>query len=286
MKPDEKLDTYLRRIGYEGPRTASLEVLKELHLLHPKTFPFENLNPYLGIPVELDLESLRQKMIDKGRGGYCFEQNLLFKSVIEALGFKVKGLAARVLWNQPEGRVTPRGHMLLLIELDGKNYVADVGFGGLTLTTPLLLEPDLVQETPHEPYRLLRLDEDAYVMEVRVKDEWKSIYRFDLQEQFLPDYEVTNWYLSHHPESHFVTGLIAARAEVNPRRRFVLRNNQFSIHYLDGETEKHMLETTAELRETLEQHFHITLPEAEGMDKALDKVIEREVMLEDQENTQ
>ncbi len=276
MNSEVNLDNYFERIGYNGPRKANVDVLKELHLLHPITFAFENLNPYLGIPVELDLESIQQKMIHESRGGYCFEQNLLFKSVLEALGFDVKGLAARVLWNQPEGQVTSRGHMLLLIELDGKNYVADVGFGGLTLTTPLLLEPDVVQDTPHEPFRLHRLDEDSYVMEAEIKEEWKPIYRFDLQEQLLPDYEVTNWYLSHHPESHFVTGLIAALAEINPKRRYVLRDNKFSIHHLTEGTEKHILKNASEIREIFEQYFKITLPEVEGIDNALEKLIERE----------
>lgn len=273
MKSNINLDAYFKRIGYVGPRKANMKVLKELHLLHPKTFPFENLNPYLGIPIELDLKSLQQKMIYEGRGGYCFEQNLLFKSVLETLGFKVKGLAARILWNQPEGQVSSRGHMLLLIELDGKNYVADVGFGGLTLTAPLLLETDLVQSTPHEPYRLLRVDEDSYVMETEIKEEWKSIYRFDLQEQLLPDYEVTNWYLSNHPESHFVTGLIAARSESEPARRYALRGNELSIHIRNKGTEKRTIDSVPELKEVLENDFLINLPNAPDMEKRLKEII-------------
>lgn len=212
-------DKYFERIGYEGPLEATMEVLRNLHLLHPKSIPFENLNPFLGIPVPLDMESLQKKLIEDGRGGYCFEQNLLFKEVLETLGFRVKGLAARVLWNQPEGKITSRGHMLLLVEAEGKQYIADVGFGGLGTTSPLLLEENAEQNTPHESYRLKR-NGGEYILESDVKGEWKSLYRFNLDEHYRQDYEVTNWYLSNHPESHFVTGLIAARPEVDPNRRF------------------------------------------------------------------
>lgn len=273
MKPSANLKAYFQRIGYNGPAEATVEVLKELHRLHPQTLTFENLNPLLRIPVRLDIDSLLKKLVYGRRGGYCFEQNLLFKHVLESLGFKVKGLAARILWNQPEGQITSRGHMLLLIELDGQNYVADVGFGGLTLTAPLLLKPDLVQSTPHEPYRLLRVDEDTYVMETEIKEEWKPIYRFDLQEQLLPDYEVTNWYLSNHPESHFVTGLIAARAEIEPARRYALRGNELSIHIRNKGTEKRTIGSVSELKEVLENDLLISLPNVPDMEKRLKEII-------------
>lgn len=275
MKTQIDLNTYLQRIGYEGLRKTSLEVLKELHLLHPQTFPFENLNPYLGIPVRLDLESLQKKMIYEGRGGYCFEQNLLFKAVLEELGFTVKGLAARILWNQPEGAITSRGHMLLLIDLDDQKYIADVGFGGLTLTAPLRLELNREQQTPHEPFRLLEKDEQEYIMQARVKKEWRSIYSFDLQEQYLPDYEVTNWYLSNHPESHFVTGFIAARADKG--KRYTLHGNKLSIHHLDGETEKSEITSVGELKKILKETFLLELPEVNSRDRALSKLLGEEL---------
>ncbi|MEX1267615.1 MAG: arylamine N-acetyltransferase [Balneolaceae bacterium] len=266
-------DAYFERIGYEGPKAATPEVLRKLHELHPQSIAFENLNPLLGIPVRLDAESLHQKMITGGRGGYCFEHNLLFKHMLEALGFKVQGLAARILWNVPEGTVTPRGHMLLLVETEGTYYIADVGFGGLTLTSPLLLKPEIVQKTPHESYRLVRPDEQHYIMQAHIRGEWKSLYQFDLNEQFLPDYEVTNWYLSNNPESHFVTGLIAARSENG--RRYALRGNELSIHHLNGKTEKQVFNTIPELRYALEKNFLLLIKQLPGLDKTLERLVEQ-----------
>jgi N-hydroxyarylamine O-acetyltransferase len=266
------LDAYLKRIGYEGGLVPTLETLLSLQLRHTESIPFENLNPLLGWPVRLDLSSLEQKMVRNGRGGYCFEQNILFKHALQALGFQVTGLAARVLWNQPEGVVSPRSHMLLLVDLDGRRYVTDVGFGGVTLTGPLRLEADIEQATPHEPFRLVKAA-DEFIEQVKIGGHWVSLYRFDLSEQFLPDYEMANWYLSTHPSSRFVTGLLAARPA--PDRRYGLLNNQLTIHYRNGGKDRRMVTTVADMRETLERDFHIALPDGPALDAALTRLIEK-----------
>src|SRR5262245_11067045 len=265
------LDAYFQRIGYDGERAPTLATLQAIHLRHATTIPFENLTPLLHQPVRLDLASLQRKLIQGGRGGYCFEQNLLMLAVLRVLGFQVMGLAARVRWNVPDEVVTARGHMLLRVELDGQTYLADVGFGGLTLTTPLALIPDRVQPTPHEPFRIIT-DGDDYLMQAQIGQEWKSLYRFDLQQQFLPDYEVSSWYLSNHPGSHFVTGLLAARPERDGR--YALRNTQLTILHLHGDSERRVLSTVAEMRAVLEDAFHITLPATSELDPALQRLIE------------
>lgn len=264
------LEAYFQRIGYSGPRTASPEVLHAIHLLHPQRIPFENLDPFLKRAVHLDLPSLERKLVRSGRGGYCFEQNLLFQAVLRSLGFRVTGLAARVLWNAPPGAVRPRGHMLLRIDIGDTVYVADVGFGGLTLTAPLRLTTGVEQPTPHETFRLVQVDSD-FLMEARVRDSWKALYRFDLQPQWLPDYEVTNWYLSNHPQSHFVNGLLLAR--VAGDRRYALLDNRLSIHPLCGESEHRLLGSVAELRSVLEQAFGLTLVHLPDLDQALERMI-------------
>jgi N-hydroxyarylamine O-acetyltransferase len=272
MTPEFDLDAYFERIGYSGPRAATIDTLEAIHARHPQAIAFENLNPLLGWPVRLDPASLEQKLVREGRGGYCFEQNLLLSHALDALGFDVSGLAARVLWNAPEGDVRARTHMVLLVKLRGGPYVADVGFGGLTLTAPLRLEVDIEQATPHEPFRLLTTG-DAFVMQARVGGAWKSLYRFDLQEQLLPDYEVTNWYLSNHPQSHFVTGLIAARTDRD--RRYALRNNELAVHHMNGQTERRVLASAADVRAALEEAFRLTLPAGPELDAALERIVAR-----------
>ena len=264
------LDAYFRRIGYTGERTASLATLSALILHHAQTIPFENLNPLLRWPVRLDLPSLQQKLVRDGRGGYCYEYNLLFSQVLQTLGFQVTHLAGRVMWNVPEGVVPPRSHMILRIDFDQQPYIVDVGFGGMTLTDALRLEPDIEQTTPHEPYRLIKAN-DLFVLQANVGGEWRSLYRFDLQEQLLTDYEVTNWYISNHPNSHFISGLIAGRSD--PDRRYALRNNVLAVHYLDGRNERHELTTVAELRAALTEVMQIALPDTPELDAVLQRLI-------------
>jgi N-hydroxyarylamine O-acetyltransferase len=265
------LDGYFQRIGYSASREPTLETLRSIHRLHAQTIPFENLNPFLRIPVELNIDLLYQKLVLNKRGGYCFEHNLLLAETLKTLGFKVRGLGARVLWNVPEEIVTARGHMLLLVEIEQDYFIADVGFGGMTLTAPLLLRPDVPQETPHENFRLVQAD-DEYVLEGKVMGTWKRVYRFGLQEQFLVDYEVTSWYLSNHPTSHFVTGLIAALPF--EKGRHALRNNEFATHYLDGSHERKRFDNVADLRLALEKIFGINLPEIDSLNSDLGRIIQ------------
>jgi N-hydroxyarylamine O-acetyltransferase len=270
MTPAFDLDAYFERIGFSGSRSVTLDTLAAIHLRHAQTIPFENLNPLLRWPVRLDAQSLQQKLIRDRRGGYCFEQNLLLSHALQQLGFQVTGLAARVLWNAPDGAMAARSHMLLLVDLNKNLYVADVGFGGLTLTGPLRLQADIEQATPHEPFRIPRSG-DAFVMEANIGSTWKALYRFDLQEQFLPDYEVTNWYPSNHPASHFVTGLIAARPDSD--RRDALRNNELTVHHLNGSIERRILTSAAGLRATLEDVFRLALPDGPELHAALERVV-------------
>jgi N-hydroxyarylamine O-acetyltransferase len=254
------LDAYLDRLG-RPERT-----LPALVAAHAAAIPFENLDPLMGATPRLDLPGLEQKLVHGGRGGWCFEHNLLLAHALEALGFTVKRLAARVIWNQPPGAVTARTHMLLLV--DGRQIV-DVGFGGLTLTGVLDLASQDPQPTPHEDFRL-RVEGEERHLEARVRDAWQPLYRFDLQPQYQPDYEVGNHYLSTHPTSLFRHHLVAARA--TPAARYALRDAKLSIHRRSG-TEQRDLARVGEVKEVLAELFEVKLPDGEALDAALARVL-------------
>lgn len=255
--PAFDLDAYFARIGYDGPRTPTLETLRAIQLLHPQAIAFENLNPLLGLPVRLDIASLQQKLVRSLRGGYCFEHNGVLLQVLRALGFSVRCLAARVVWNSPPDAIQPRSHMVLRVELEEGPYLADVGFGS-SPTAPLRLVPDIEQETPHESFRLLESG-GHFTLQCQLKGEWTSFYLFDLQEQAAVDYQVANHYVSTWPTSHFVTSLIAARATANGR--YGLRNNRLSIHRLKGESEQRVLISAAEISAVLKDLFGVVVPD-------------------------
>jgi N-hydroxyarylamine O-acetyltransferase len=263
------LDGYLRRIGFTGRAAADYATLEALHRLHPQAIAFENLDPLLGLPVRLDAAALEDKLVRSGRGGYCYEQNLLLVHVLRALGFGVRGLGARVLWGAAEGAVTARAHMLLCVDLDGRRHIADVGFGGMTPTAPLCLDTEGAQPTAHEPFRLVASG-DEFVLQVAVGQSWQALYRFDLQEQFQADYEIVNWYQCTSPDSYFTRNLMAARPVAGAR--YALRNAELSVHHRGGVTERRTLRTGAELRDTLSDTFGLALPGAAGLDAVLTRL--------------
>ncbi|MGX8010937.1 arylamine N-acetyltransferase family protein [Mesorhizobium sp. ORM8.1] len=265
------LDAYFARIGHSGPRDASLATLQALHAIHPRAIPFENIDALTGVSVGLDVASLQDKVFGQGRGGYCFEHNLILMHALRALGFSVSGLAARVLWGQPDDAITARSHMLLRIELEGRSWIADVGFGGLTLTAPLLLQPDLEQQTPHEAFRIVGAQDDfrlqANIGGTNIGDSWRTLYRFDLQEAYEVDYRVASHFLSTHPSSHFLSTLVAARAL--PDKRYALRNNRLSIHHIGGRSEQHEIATATELADVLEKQLAILIPDRAAFEAKL-----------------
>jgi len=269
------LEAYFRRIGYSGDRAPTLEALRTLHQAHVLAIPFENLSPLLGEPVSLDIGALEDKLVRRGRGGYCYEHNVLFRHVLERLGFSVAGLAARVLWNAPAGVVRPRTHMLLRVDFDRRHFIADVGFGNFTLTAPLDFDSIVAQPTPHEAFRLVPAGGE-FRLEIELAGGWAPLYAFDLQEQGLADYELGNWYVSTHPQSQFVTDLIVSRTV--PGKRVTLRNNSLAVHPVGGTTARRTLGTAGALREVLQTEFGITLPALGGLDAKLAQIAGRPAM--------
>jgi N-hydroxyarylamine O-acetyltransferase len=266
------LDAYFARIGYTGPRTPTLETLRALHVLHPDAIPFENLSVLLGQEVRLDLEALQTKLIASRRGGYCFEHNTLFKAVLDALGFKTQPLAARVVWALPNTELPARLHTLTLVEIDEERWIADVGFGVVTLTAPLLLDVREAQETPHERFRIDITEEGSFLLQAELGEKWAPVYRFDLIAQLSADYALGNFYVNFHPASLFVNNLLAARAVSGAR--YSLFNGEFNTY--TPEPSRRKLTDVAELRAVLQDSFAIQLPEAGAeLDGALSRCLAR-----------
>ena len=266
------LDAYLARIGYGGQVAPDLATLRELHELHPRAIPFENLSPFAGETPRLDAEALQSKLVRGGRGGWCFEQNLLFALALEAIGFEVTRLAARVRMGVPAGVTRPRSHCLLRIRAEGADYLGDVGFGGLTLTGPLLLDADGEQSTPHERHRITHVAPDVRLVEANVAGEWTPLYTFEPHEAHVADYEVSNWYLSNHPDSYFVKSLAIARAL--PGERHTLRETRYSIHRVGEETRRRFAADAAEILDLLEGTFAIRVPRSRNLEEKLSRLVE------------
>ena len=269
----EGLGAYLDRIGHDGDPQPTLATLDAVIARHTATIAFENLDPFLGVVPDLDPSALQAKLVRHGRGGWCFEQNLLLRSALRQLGFTVTALAARVVWGAEPDAITRRSHMLLLVEVEGSRRIADVGFGGMVLTSSLAFEPGTAQQTPLEQFRIVELDGAAgeYAQQVLVDGEWRSTYRFDLQPQYPLDYEAANWYLATSPSSHFISNLMVARATAD--RRYTLSGTRLTVRHLDGGAERHSVGSPADLRRRLEEDFLIDTSGLAGLDEAFGRLV-------------
>ena len=247
-----ELAAYFKRIGFNGTARADLATLQQLHLLHPLALTFENLDSWCGTTPVLAEAAVFDKLVNGGRGGYCFEHNQLFMRALLTIGFAVQGLAARVII--PDAAL-PRTHKVLLVQLDEELWLADVGFGGMTMTAPLrLIEGG--QQTPHEPWQLQK-DGDSFLLSAWVQDAWSVKYRFSLEPQTPSDYELSNWYVATFPSSRFRNDLIAAR--VDRHGRHALLNTRYMHHRLGKPSLQTDVHSASELKALLQTVFGLNL---------------------------
>ncbi|KHO28094.1 arylamine N-acetyltransferase [Mycolicibacterium setense] len=257
------LAAYFDRIGYQGRASADAETLRNVVAAHGRSIPFENLDPLLGVPVsDLSAQALGDKLITRRRGGYCYEHNGLLGYALDELGYGVERLAGRVVWmKEPDAPLPALTHNVLAVTVpdEAGRFLVDVGFGGQTLSSPIRLHAGAVQQTRHEPYRLLELptlNEPEYELAAQVRGQWQPLYRFTTAPQPRIDLEVGSWYVSTHPGGVFVVGLTAAL--VTDDARFNLRGRNLAIHSR-GNTERIRFDTAAQVLEALTERFGINL---------------------------
>lgn len=259
---DADLAAYLDRMDCSGPVAADLATLRSLQAHHLAAIAFENLDPLFHRTPGLTARSLMEKLVHGARGGYCYEQNGLLLGMLQHIGFDATGLIGRVRWGVSPEVATPRSHMTIHVALPEGPYLVDVGFGGMTPTGPLQLTPDVAQETPHEPFRLLRKGPD-WLLQALVAGSWSDVYEFDLTPQIPIDYHASNYFLANSDESFFTRGVIAARHV--PGRRLALNDRQFTIYPTGKPPERHTLRDAGEICDALESHFGIRPPDRSAL---------------------
>ena len=248
------VDEYLKRINYNGPTDPSPETLRALQLAHLLTVPFENLSIHSDEPIVLNEDALFTKIVEKRRGGFCYECNGLFAGLLRALGFDVKMLAAGVA--RPDGTFGPQfDHMTLMVTLVDR-WLADVGFGDSFLQ-PLLLDSRDEQVQGTRSFRI-DADDDFLILNLREQGaEWKPQYRFSLQPYEFADYEETCQFHQTSPESHFTKGIICSRA--TPSGRITISAMRFITTTDPQEREERTLSSREELDQVLQAQFGIRL---------------------------
>jgi len=255
------LQTYLDRIGLTGPVRPDLDTLRAIHTAHAGAIPFENLDIQADPPrpIRVDLDGVFAKLVTARRGGYCFEQNTLLGAALTAIGFQVRRCLARVVWSDP-ANPGARTHLILMVTLDGVDWIADCGFGGFGLTTPLRVAPGEVQDMYGEDWRVVegtRLP--GLEIQVHTEGAWRPAYVVDPREPVLDaDIVIANHFTESFPESRFVQYRILARNTPGVRRSIL--NDELKIRRDGGVTTQRIADDAA-FRAILAEHFALELPD-------------------------
>jgi N-hydroxyarylamine O-acetyltransferase len=244
---------YLDRIGYSGSQTPSAETLRLIHRAHLFAVPFENLDIGLGRAIECDENAAVRKIVERKRGGFCYEMNGAFAALLRELGFQVTLLSARVA-RENGGEGPEFDHLTLRVDLD-EPWLADVGFGDSFLD-PLRLEPRTEQK---EGRRTFRIVERENVLTLEMGEEgkdWKRQYYFTQQPRTLANFAEMCHYHQTSPESHFTQHRICTRATADGR---VTVADHKLIITRNGNREERVLGSEGEWREALKQYFEVVL---------------------------
>ncbi|MEE1819633.1 arylamine N-acetyltransferase [Streptomyces sp. SP18ES09] len=256
------LDAYLARIGYDarrdGDMAADLRTLTALHRAHVAAVPFENLDVALGRNIPLDLKSLQAKLVDRRRGGYCYEQNSLFAAVLERIGFQVAGRGAR---NRSRGATLPPiTHALLVVTVEGEEWLADVGFGWQGPLEPVPLRDGARVDQSGWTFGITVEAEGIHVLRSLRPEGWTDLYAFSPQSLYPGDFLVMNHYSSSHPLSRFLGQVVVQRPGADVRAS-LLRGRLSTLH-VDGTTGERSV-GVPELSESLRVEFGIELDDEE-----------------------
>ncbi|MGW2030043.1 arylamine N-acetyltransferase family protein [Streptomyces argyrophylli] len=261
-----QIDAYLRRLGLTHPPRPTSETLRELHLRHLRTVPFENLSVHLGEEITLEEKRLLDKVTEARRGGFCYELNGAFGTLLAALGYEVELLAGRVYGD--EGRLgIPYDHLALRVRTaEGDTWLADVGFGTHS-HWPLAYAERGEQDDPGGSFRVVDAGPDPAgarggagpgTGDLDVVRDGTPQYRLETRPRALGDFVAGAWWHSTSPRSHFTRSLVCSRLTQDGERN-TLSGRRLKTTTVDGTQETRELETDEEVLAVYRECFGIEL---------------------------
>lgn len=238
---------YLAKIGLAAP-SANEAGLQALHRAQCMAVAFENLNPLLGRGVSLELQHLSDKILKQGRGGYCFELNAFFLAALHEFGFEARSVLGRVFMGRPEPG--PRSHQASLVELSGRTWLADVGFGGPGLVEAIPFEAGFETYQHDHKIRLRKDSKWGMAYEDYFEGAWRLIYTIADEVHAPADYQIGNHFCSTHPDTIFRRFLFCARP--TPQGRITVFDRKVQL-YTGEKKEERTLADVEDLRWLFDQ---------------------------------
>jgi N-hydroxyarylamine O-acetyltransferase len=244
---DGQVAAYLARIGIQRPDRLDSAALRDLQLAHLRAVPFENLSIHLGEPIVLDELALVDKLVERHRGGFCYELNGAFAALLTALGFQVTLLAARVFNGERFG--PPFDHLALRVDL-AEPWLVDVGFGQFS-HYPLRFD---VRDDQPDPGGVFLVGGNGSDIDVTM--DGNPRYRLDPRPYQLSDFVPTCWWQQTSPQSHFTTSLTCSR--LTDAGRVTLSGGRL-ITTVDGDRQERTLDGERAILAAYRTHFGISL---------------------------
>ena len=233
MKADNfELQNYFNRIGYQGDAKADIATVTNMMRCQLFTVPFENLDVQAGKVVSLVPEEIVEKILQRNRGGYCFELDGIFAMALQALGIPYRFVAARPML-YPEKR--PKTHMAIVVKVNGEEWLCDLGFGSYGMRAPMRLNRlDVEVNQDNDSFMLGKTSDGEFVLKALVEGVWANQFAFDLSPQDWVDFVPANYFSCTHPEAIFVRKLIIVLH--NPAGRKIFSGHTLKV-VSNGNTE-------------------------------------------------
>lgn len=257
LAPAPDLARYLSRIGLDATLTPDLPTLARLVEHHARAIAFENVDALAGRCGPLDAPGLQAKLVDRRRGGYCFEHNSLMAQVLTAVGFDLHLREGRVLTGQTDIGLTTRTHLMLQVALDGQSWLVDVGFGGLAPLSPVPFGAEGLRCADGRRYRLQPVP-GGDLLSFDEGEGWRPAYRIEPGIPGPADLRMGHWYASTSPDHFLRRNLSLGRAV--PGGRLTLFNRTLTLRRADAAVpDQTTLHTRAELADALCDGFDLDI---------------------------
>lgn len=202
--------------------------------------------------IKLDHESLVDKLITRNRGGYCFENNQYFFTLLKNNGYEVRRQLGRVVYGGSSE--VPRTHQMSIVTIEQEKYLADVGFGPYVPGVAVPLSGREVESFNGSIYKIVNLNENLFELQVLRPEGFFSLYQFDLLDYNEADFKVANYYTNTHPDSKFTKSLTLS--ELSTKGVKFINNLTFTL-IEDGKREEQRIDSVDKFLKVVQGDFKV-----------------------------